>query len=99
MTITDSMKASLLALSISATNICSAENDSESLEIPGSEWRIESQCSAVTDATQCTISVNDGKTEEKVLDYPAPPASASYEAKIFLLTFGCGTACSACLRL
>lgn len=95
MTITDSIKASLLALSISAANICSAENYSESLEIPGSEWRIESQCSTVAKATQCTISVNDGNTEEKVLNYPAPPASASYEANIFLLTFGCGTACSA----
>ena len=95
MTITDSIKASLLALSISAANICSAESYSESFEIPGSEWRIESQCSTVAKATQCTISVNDGNTEEKVLNYPAPPASASYEAKIFLLTFGCGTACSA----
>src|SRR3989338_1988999 len=95
MTITDSIKASLLALSILATNICSAENYSESLEISGSEWRVESQCSTVAQATQCTISVNDGNTEEKVLNYPAPPASASYEAQIFLLTFGCGTACSA----
>jgi len=95
MTITDSIKASLLALSILATNICSAENYSESLEISGSEWRVESQCSTVAQATQCTISVNDGNTEEKVLNYPAPPASASYEAHIFLLTFGCGTACSA----
>lgn len=95
MTITDSIKASLLALSISAANICSAESYSESFEIPGSEWRIESQCSTVAKATQCTISVNDSNTEEKVLNYPAPPASASYEANIFLLTFGCGTACSA----
>lgn len=94
MRITDPLKASLIAMAISAANPCLAEDYSESLEIPGSEWRIESQCSAVADATQCTISVNDGKTEEKVLDYPAPPASANYEANIFLLTFGCGTACS-----
>lgn len=95
MSITSSITASLLFLAVSADNICLAENNSENFEIPESEWRIESQCSTVAKATQCTISVNDGNTEEKVLDYPAPPASASYEANIFLLTFGCGTACSA----
>ena len=95
MRITCSLKASLIAMAVSAANPSRAEDYSESLEIPRSEWRIESQCSTVAKATQCTISVNDGNTEEKVLNYPAPPASASYEANIFLLTFGCGTVCSA----
>ena len=38
---------------------------------------------------------NDGTRKEKVLDYPSTPALASYEAGVFLLTFDCGTACSA----
>lgn len=95
MKITDSIKASLLVLAVSTVNICLAENYSESFEIPNSGWRVESQCSSVAQATQCKIFINDGYTEEKVLDYPAPPASVSYETNIFLLTFGCGTACSA----
>lgn len=95
MTITDSIKASLLILAISAAKICLAENYSESFEIPDSGWRVESQCSTIAKATQCRISLNYGNTQEKILEYPAPPASASYEANVFLLTFGCGTACSA----
>lgn len=89
------IKTSVLVLAASATSICLAEDFSESIEIPDSQWRVETQCSTVNKATQCAISVSDGDQEEKVLDYPAAPASASYEAGVFLLTFGCGTACSA----
>lgn len=95
MRITDSIKTSLLVLAVSAANLCLAEGYAESIEIPDSEWRVETQCSTVAKATQCAISVSDGSTKEKVLDYPGPPASASYEADVFLLTFGCGSACSA----
>ena len=97
MTITNSITArsSLLVLVVSTVNICLAENYSESFEIPNSEWRVESQCSTVAKTSQCTISVNNGSTDEKVLDYPTPLSSASYEKGVFLLTFGCGTACSA----
>lgn len=95
MRITDSIRTSLLALAVSAANLCLAEDYSESIEIPDSGWHVETQCSTVAKTTQCAISVSDGSTEEKVLDYPGAPASASYEADVFLLTFGCGTACSA----
>lgn len=95
MRITDSIRASLLVLAVSAANLGLAEDYSESIEIPDSGWRVETQCSTVAKTTQCAISVSDGGTEEKVLDYPGTPASASYEAGVFLLTFGCGTACSA----
>lgn len=88
-------KASTLLLAVSTGSICQATDLSESIEIPDSQWRVDTQCSTVNKATQCTISVNDGIQEEKVLDYPAAPASATYESGVFLLTFGCGTACSA----
>lgn len=95
MRVTDFIRTSVLLLSAFAVSICKAANFSESIEIPDSQWRVDTQCSTVSKATQCAISVSDGKQEEKVLDYPAAPASASYEAGVFLLTFGCGTACSA----
>ncbi|MDH0142803.1 hypothetical protein [Aquipseudomonas alcaligenes] len=95
MRITDFIRTSVLLLTAFTASICQAADFSESIEIPDSQWRVDTQCSTVSKATQCTISVRDGTQEEKVLDYPAAPASASYEAGVFLLTFGCGTACSA----
>ncbi|MGL4317443.1 MAG: hypothetical protein ACRCTL_12620 [Pseudomonas sp.] len=91
----DFIKTSVLAISAFTTSICLANELSESIEIPNSQWRVETQCSTVSQATQCAISVSNGEQKEKVLKYPAAPASASYEAGVFLLTFGCGTACSA----
>lgn len=95
MRITDFIRTSVLLLAASMASICLAEDFSESIEMPDSQWRVDTQCSTVSKAMQCAISVSDGTQEEKVLDYPAAPASASYEAGVFLLTFGCGTACSA----
>ena len=95
MQITDFIITSILILAASTASICLAEGFSESIEIPDSQWRVDTQCSTVSKATQCAISVSDGTQEEKVLDYPAAPSSASYEAGVLLLTFGCGTACSA----
>ncbi|MEE1948731.1 hypothetical protein V0R48_07090 [Pseudomonas alcaligenes] len=95
MRITDFIRTSVLVLTVFTVSICQAADFSESIEIPDSQWRVDTQCSTVSKATQCAISVSDGTQEEKVLDYPAAPVSASYEAGVFLLTFGCGTACSA----
>ena len=95
MRITDFIRTSVLLLTAFTASICQAADFSESIEIPDSQWRVDTQCSTVSKATQCAISVSDGTQEEKVLDYPAAPVSASYEAGVFLLTFGCGTACSA----
>lgn len=89
------IRTSALPLAVCSASICLATEFTESIEIPDSQWRVETQCSTVSKATQCAISVSDGTQEEKVLDYPAAPVSASYEAGVFLLTFGCGTACSA----
>lgn len=95
MRIADFIRTSVLAIAASTASICLAEKFSERIEIPDSQWRVDTQCSTVSKATQCVIFVSDGEQEEKMLDYPAAPASASYEAGVFLLTFGCGTACSA----
>ena len=95
MRITGFIRTSVLLLAAFAVSICKAANFSESIEIPDSQWRVDTQCSTVSKTTLCAIAVSDGTQEEKVLDYPAAPASASYEAGVFLLTFGCGTACSA----
>ncbi|WP_373386808.1 hypothetical protein [Pseudomonas alcaligenes] len=95
MDITGFIRTSVLVLAASTAPICLAEDFSESIEIPDSQWRVDTQCSTVSKATQCMISVSDGTQEEKVLDYPAGPSSATYESGVFLLTFGCGTACSA----
>lgn len=89
------IRTSALPLAVCSASICLATEFTESIEIPDSQWRVDTQYSTVSKATQCAISVSDGTQEEKVLDYPAAPASASYEAGVFLLTFGCGTACSA----
>jgi hypothetical protein len=89
------IRTSALPLAVCSASICLATDFSESIELPDSQWRVDTQCSTVSKATQCAISVSDGTQEEKVLDYPAAPASASYEAGVFLLTFGCGTACTA----
>lgn len=89
------VRTSLLVLAASAASYCLAGDYSESVETPNSEWHVETQCSSVTKNTRCAISVSDGKIKEKILDYPAAPTSASYEEGVFLLTFGCGTACSA----
>ena len=67
--------------------ICQAEL----LGIPGSPWQIESHCRK----SVCGVSLTDGATSEQVLQFPSPPSHASHESGIFLLTFGCGTACSA----
>lgn len=95
MRIKNLIRASALFLTTATFSICLAADFSENIEIPDSQWRVDTQCSTVSKATQCAISVSDGRQEEKVLDYPAAPVSASYEAGVFLLTFGCGTACSA----
>ncbi len=97
MLITDFIGTSVLLLAASTASICLAKRFSESIEISDSQWRVDTRCSTVSEATQCAISVSDGEQQEKVLDYPAAPApaSASYEAGVFLLTFGCGPACSA----
>lgn len=78
MRITDSIQASLLVMAVSAANLCLAEDYSKSIEIPDSGWRVETQCSTAAKTTQCVISVSDGSIEEKVLDYPGAPTSASY---------------------
>lgn len=95
MRITGFIRTSILALSAFAASRCFAGKYSEIIEIPASEWRVASQCAVVNEVTQCTISIRDEEKETKVLEYPTPPTSASYESGIFLLTFGCGTACSA----
>lgn len=89
------IRTSALPLAVCSASICLATEFTESIEIPDSQWRVDTQCSTVSKATQCAISVSDGTQEKKVLDYPAAPVSASYEAGVFLLTFSCGTACSA----
>lgn len=89
------VRTSLIGLVASAASTCLAGDYSESVEIPNSEWHVETQCSTVTKATLCAISVSDGRVKEKLLEYPAAPTSVSYEENLFLLTFGCGTACSA----
>ncbi|WP_252272400.1 hypothetical protein [Pseudomonas subflava] len=78
--------AVVLLISLSA-GICQAEL----LGIPGSPWRVESHCGK----NVCEVSLTDGATSEQVLQFPSPPSHASHESGIFLLTFGCGTACSA----
>jgi len=70
-----------------SAGICQAEL----LGIPGSPWQVESHCRK----SVCEVSLTDGSTTEQVLQFPAPPSHASHESGIFLLTFGCGTACSA----
>ncbi len=89
------VRTSLIGLVASVASTCLAGNYSESVEIPDSGWRVETQCSTVAKGTQCAISVSDGSVKEKLLDYPAAPTYVSHEENIFLLTFGCGTACSA----
>lgn len=95
MWITEFIRTNALFLAASTVSICLAADYSESIEIPDSQWRVDTLCSTVSKETPCAISVSDGTQEEKVLDYPTAPASASYEAGVFLLSFGCGTACSA----
>ena len=75
-----------LLLGLSA-GLCQAEL----LGIPGSQWQVESDCRK----SACEVSLTDGATTEQVLQFPSPPSHASHESGIFLLTFGCGTACSA----
>ncbi|MCC6074548.1 hypothetical protein ACFPTX_11160 [Pseudomonas sp. GCM10022188] len=92
---TDFIKTSALALAAFTASTCFGEGYSESIEIPDTEWRVASQCTTDNQVTHCTISIRNEKKEEKVLEYPTPPTSASYESGVFLLTFSCGTACSA----
>lgn len=95
MLIIDFIKISLLIIATLTFSICQAADSSESFEIPDTPWHVETQCYTVNNATLCAVSVSDGIQKENVLNYPAAPVSASYEAGVFLLTFGCGTACSA----
>lgn len=95
MRITDFIRTSVLTLAAFAASTCFAEGHSESIEIPETEWRVASQCTIDNEVTQCIISIRNEEKEERVLEYPTPPASASYESGVFLLTFSCGTACSA----
>lgn len=89
------MRVSALALIFSAASMCFAGGYSESIDLSESEWRVDSDCTEHDKVARCAISVRNDSHEENVLDYPTPPASASYESGVFLLTFGCGTACSA----
>lgn len=70
MQIKEFIRTSTLILAASTASICLAEDFSESIDIPDSQWRVDTQCSTVSKATQCAISVSDGEQEEKVLDYP-----------------------------
>ncbi len=89
------MRASALVLIFSAASMCFADGYSESIDLSESKWRVDSDCTEHDKLAQCAISVRSDSHEEKVLDSPTPPASVSYESGVFLLTFGCGTACSA----
>ncbi|WP_289532938.1 hypothetical protein [Pseudomonas sp. SO81] len=81
------VRATVALLMGLSAGICEAEL----LGIPGSSWQVESDCRRGV----CEVSLTDGVNTEQVLQFPSPPSHANHESGIFLLTFGCGTTCSA----
>lgn len=68
-----------------------ATSQAELLEISNSPWQIESKC----DISTCHLTLTDGAIIEQVMSFPSAPSQIGYKSNVFLLTFGCGTACSA----